>query len=238
MRLTRVAGDNPARQALCFEVTDTGIGIATNDLPRLFTAFAQADESTTRVFGGTGLGLAISQELARLMQGEITVESTLGKGSRFACTLQFDICQQLPVARPETPTPQRAGAVQRVLLVEDNAVNREVGTAMLEQLGCLVDVAIDGADGLRAWLAGNYDVVLIDCQMPVMDGYAAARAMRGEERLPGLPRTPIVALTANAFREDREACLEAGMDDFLSKPYTLPQLRELLANHAPAAAAA
>ena len=220
-----------------FEVADTGIGIGANELPRLFKAFSQADGSTTRLFGGTGLGLAISQELARMMRGDIEVESAVGEGSRFRCTLTFepgtDLAPASAVPEPNVSTRVDVAADgPRVLLVEDNAVNREVGTAMLEQVGCHVDVALDGAEGLRCWLTGHYDLVLMDCQMPVMDGYAATRALRGEERMRGLIRTPVVAMTANAFREDREACLGAGMDAFLSKPYTLAQLRQVVDAHA------
>jgi signal transduction histidine kinase/CheY-like chemotaxis protein len=220
-----------------FEVADTGIGIGADELPRLFKAFSQADGSTTRLFGGTGLGLAISRELARMMHGEIEVDSVVDAGSRFRCTLRFDHC----ASRPDATQPERPpGTVlpfdgfsqpPRVLLVEDNPVNCEVGTAMLEQLGCRVEVAHEGAAALKHWLAGPYDVVLMDCQMPVMDGYAATRTIRGEERARNLPRTPIVAMTANAFREDRDACLEAGMDDFLSKPYTLLQLKQVIEAH-------
>lgn len=220
------------RPVLVFEVADTGIGINPADIPRLFSAFSQADGSTTRMFGGTGLGLAISRHLSRLMEGDIAVDSRPGEGSRFICTLRFAPATAPRATGAAELRRSRPAIVQapRVLLVEDNAVNREVGAAMLAQLGCEVELAGDGAAGLAAWMRGGHDLVLMDCQMPLMDGYAATRAIRAEERLRGLPRTPVVAMTANAFREDRDACFDAGMDDFLAKPYTLNQLAEVIAS--------
>ena len=238
---TVVPADTPGRLRLQLIVRDTGVGIAPEKLPRLFKAFSQADDSTTRLFGGSGLGLAISQELARRMHGEIRVESVPDQGTTFTCVVELGIVEGASDATCDaasSETPQASGPAlvvdavggSRVLLVEDNLVNLALGTAMLEQLGCAVDTAENGRLGVERWRAGAYDLVLLDCHMPVMDGLAAAREMRGAEDAG--THTPIVALTASAFAEDRAACLAAGMDDFLSKPYTFNQLREIVTRHA------
>jgi CheY-like chemotaxis protein/anti-sigma regulatory factor (Ser/Thr protein kinase) len=223
--------DASAGVVLEFEVRDTGIGIDAADLARLFTAFAQADGSTTRPFGGIGLGLAISQELARQMHGGLHIDSVVGEGTCARCTLWFDACEPRAQAGAAPAAVEGAATGPSVLLVEDNPVNLEVGIAMLEQLGCRITVAHDGAEALTHWRGACHDLVLMDCQMPVMDGFAATREMRAEEGGLGRLRTPIVALTANVFREDRDACFAAGMDDFLAKPYTLAQLREVIERH-------
>ncbi|HMM74395.1 MAG TPA: ATP-binding protein [Gammaproteobacteria bacterium] len=223
-------GAPPGRSRLVVRVRDTGIGIAADKLPKLFQAFTQADDSTTRLFGGSGLGLAISQELARRMDGEITVESVEGRGTCFTARLDFGTAQ-MPAPPPTAPAAAPAlSEGLRVLLVEDNPVNLALGTAMLERLGCVVETAENGAEGLAHWRERPPDLVLLDCHMPVMDGLSAAREIRRAEARG--QRTPIVALTASAFAEDRAACLAAGMDDFLSKPYTFVQLRDVVARHA------
>lgn len=337
---------------VCFRISDTGIGIDEKARDRLFEAFCQGDETTTRVFGGTGLGLAISSELIRLMGSRLFVESEPGRGSCFWFSLRrpatatvpgvagapghvphlqavgilekhprsrsvlaellesmgsrpvvfdspsvlaaailgntcphvciVDVAQMQdtpwedllrrpapgPPARlprifvttpfgqtdPQVPGigiagvishPIRRAAVEqallgsevialrppsatepdevlerRVLLVEDNPVNRHIATAILKRLGCEVEIALDGEEAIRIWKEGAFDIVLMDCQMPVMDGYDAAREIRAHEAARGLPRTPLIALTANALAGDRELCLEAGMDDHLGKPFT------------------
>ena len=230
-------GAATGRTRIAIRVRDTGIGIAADKLPRLFKAFSQADDSTTRLFGGTGLGLAISQELARRMHGEITVASTPGEGTTFTCTVELgcgtaapsNVVPGMTEAVDATPGPVADG--RRVLLVEDNPVNLALGTEMLAQIGCTVTTATNGAEGVAAWQREAPALVLLDCHMPVMDGLSAAREIRHQE---GSARhTPIVALTASAFAEDKAACLAAGMDDFLSKPYTFDQLRAMVARHRP-----
>ena len=212
---------------LRFAVVDSGIGIPAERQADLFEAFTQADASTTRRYGGTGLGLAICRRLARLMDGDIGVESEPGRGATFWFTVRF-----APAAThaPATSVPtghSPAPAGLRVLLAEDNAVNQRVATRMLERLGCVVTHAADGEAAVAAWQHGSFDVILMDCQMPELDGYAAAREIRRLEG-PG-DRVRIVALTANAEAGDRERCLAAGMDDYLAKPLRGGELGAALA---------
>jgi CheY-like chemotaxis protein len=216
---------------LRFEVQDTGIGIAPEVLPRLFTAFEQADNSITRKYGGSGLGLAITRKIAQLMGGDAGVESTPGTGSTFWFTCHLRVTRQEPSLN--TPAGQddaeailaREYAGTRVLLVEDEPVNREVARIFLEDIGFDVDEAENGAEGLGMALEKDYAVILMDMQMPVMDGLAATRKMRQERRLNPVP---ILAMTANAFAEDRARCFEAGMDEFLTKPLDPEQLYSTL----------
>ncbi|HVL05619.1 MAG TPA: ATP-binding protein [Acidimicrobiales bacterium] len=196
-----------------FRVVDTGIGIEPSARAKLLEPFSQGDSSTTRRFGGTGLGLAICAQLIGLMQGTLDFDSTVGEGSAF----WFDI--PLPPAAPAVvAAPQEvvAPVPARVLLADDAPINQLVGAAMLKRLGCLVDVVANGAEAVDAVLRTDYDVVLMDCLMPVMDGYEATARIRSCEG--GRRRTPIIALTASAMVGDREKCLAAGMDDYLAKP--------------------
>jgi two-component system, sensor histidine kinase len=229
-----IAAEDDASLQWRFEVEDTGTGIPPDALPRLFQSFTQSDSSITRKYGGTGLGLAIVRRLCQLMGGDCGVRSELGRGSTFWFSLALKRDRQ---DRPTQATglfqvlrPRRVGAGGapglHVLLVEDNLINQEVALGMLELLGARTSVADNGQQALEMLsLPHEYDLVLMDCQMPEMDGLEATRRTRAHERASG-SHVPIVALTANAMVGDREQCLQAGMDDFLSKPF---QLRDLAA---------
>ncbi len=215
-----------------FEIRDSGIGIPPDALEGLFQPFHQVDATRSRRRGGTGLGLAISQRIVQAMGSQIEVESEPGVGSwfRFALTLERD-----DSAIHVTQNDSALGALDsaaplagRVLLVEDNEVNRMIGREVLMALGLTVVEATDGKQALERLAAEPVDLVLMDCQMPVMDGYAATQEIRKRERRLGLPHLPVLALTANAFDEDAVRSREAGMDAHLAKPYTRDQLQELL----------
>ncbi len=220
------------RVGVVFEVRDTGIGLSDEAVTHLFQPFHQIDSGPSRRNGGTGLGLAISQRIVRAMGGAITVHSQPGKGSRFSFELAFDRHLAPVPAEPDDSALAALDELQqlegRALVVEDNPVNLMVARQMLESLGLDVVEAVDGAEALEQLEAHPVDVVLMDCQMPVMDGYTATRYIREREGRLGLPRLPVLALTANAFEEDTRQALAAGMDDYLAKPYTRRQLRELL----------
>jgi CheY-like chemotaxis protein/HPt (histidine-containing phosphotransfer) domain-containing protein len=229
---------------LRFEVSDTGIGISPEAQARIFHSFSQADSSTTRKFGGTGLGLSIAKQLVHMMGGEIGVESEPGKGSTFWFTARFrtvevvangEVTGETQNNQGPDPHTRRRFAGASVLLVEDHPVNQAVGKAMLKQLGCSVEVAGNGRIALDLYSHRSYDLLLMDCQMPEMDGYEASRAIRSAEtaRSSAAGHIPIVALTAHALEGDREKSLEAGMDDHLSKPFTFDQLSEVLARYLP-----
>ena len=231
LRLTAL----PAPAGHCgvrFEVEDTGIGIPPDALDQVFQPFHQVDGTRSRLRGGTGLGLAISQRIVEAMGGRIEVTSRLGRGSCFGFSLVL-ARTQAPVTKPAGDSgfsPFDAGAALSgtVLLVEDNLVNRMIGVEMLKSLGLEVTEAEHGAQALELMDQLRFDLVLMDIQMPVLDGYAATQQARERESRLRLPRVPIVALTANAFDEDTAQSLAAGMDAHLAKPYTRDQLRELL----------
>ena len=217
-------------------VADTGIGVADGQLDKLFESFTQGDASITRRYGGTGLGLAISKKLITLMGGEISAHSEAGKGSVFWFTLPVRaplnsstrVAQPvLPVAEP-APEPAREGVRGRLLLVEDNVVNQKVAMRMLVKMGYEVDLAEDGQQALDRLAAVCYDAVLMDCQMPEMDGYLATRHIRDPSSAVLDHDVPVIAMTANAFAEDRERCLAAGMNDFLAKPVDRSTLAQML----------
>ena len=214
-------------------VTDTGIGISDTALPYLFESFSQADMSTTRFFGGTGLGLAITRQLCKLMGGDISVKSRLGEGSVF----EFSILLQSQV--PTITSNNKACAIQdlsnlSVLLVEDNPINQEVMIAILQNLKIEVVVANDGHNALDTLCHAdpkNFDLIFMDCQMPNMDGYEATRCIR-EGKAGELARTiPIIALTASTMNSEREKCLDAGMNEYLTKPVDIDILKSILAKY-------
>lgn len=221
----------PPGQALRFAVSDTGIGISEADRARLFTPFTQADGTITRRCGGTGLGLAISRSLVELMGGRIGVDSRAGQGSEFFIEAGFAPAEAGQQSAPEPLQGALASPARpiHVLLAEDNLVNQKLAGTLLARLGCTFDLASDGQEAVAAVIRGSYDLVLMDCMMPDMDGYEATRRIRLREQEEALARLPIVALTANATSDDVARCMTAGMDDFLSKPYATKALREKIA---------
>ncbi|HEX3367671.1 PAS domain S-box protein, partial [Phenylobacterium sp.] len=212
--------DSAVPTALRFTVSDTGIGIANAKLGRVFERFTQADSSTTRRFGGSGLGLTISKRLVELMGGRIWVESVLDQGSVFGFAVPFEIWSEAnrPLATPVGVGPKAELPPLRILLAEDSPDNCTIALAYLEDTPYRVDVAETGAIACQMFTAGHYDLVLMDRQMPVMDGLTATRTLRAWEKANGRSPTPIIALTASALKGDREACLAAGCTAYLSKP--------------------
>ncbi|MBB5203421.1 hypothetical protein HNQ51_000714 [Inhella inkyongensis] len=217
----KVLEEDAESALICLDVRDTGIGIAPEVLPRLFGAFEQADNSMTRRFGGTGLGLAITQKMARLMGGDAGAESTLGVGSRFWFTVRLK--KGRPISAGATAdAPISAESIlkrdhrgTRILLVEDDSISREVAQLVLDDAGLIADLAEDGQAAIRLAGENDYGAILMDIQMPHVNGLDAASLIR---KMPRHRQTPILAMTANAFAEDRERCLAAGMDDFVAKP--------------------
>jgi signal transduction histidine kinase/ActR/RegA family two-component response regulator len=219
---TRLLEETEESKLIRFEVVDTGLGIKPDQLDRLFSAFEQGDNSTTRQYGGSGLGLAITRNLARLMGGDAGATSTLGVGSTFWFTARLNksLVPYSPEHRISTDKNAEANLIRdyhgrKVLLVEDDPINQEIALEQLRRVGLVVDVADDGLQAVNKVQLNEYDLILMDMQMPEIDGPEATSQIR---HIPGRETLPIIAMTANAFNEDRERCLQSGMNDFLSKP--------------------
>lgn len=217
----------PKGRLLRFSVSDEGPGVPLAAQERIFDPFAQADASTTRRFGGTGLGLAICKQLVELMGGTITVQSEVGEGATFSFTVPYQKSLQLDAPPPDTPAAELPPLGLRVLLAEDNSINRLVAVNQLQKLGCTVDSVEDGRAAVDAALQTPYDLIFMDCHMPVLDGYGATREIR--QRWVREEPIRIIALTANAMDGERERCLACGMDEYLSKPFDAAGLRRVIA---------
>ncbi|HJU16118.1 MAG TPA: ATP-binding protein [Stellaceae bacterium] len=240
----RISADSRVEESgavtVTLSVSDSGIGMDAAEQARLFQPFTQADSSTTRRFGGTGLGLSIVRRLAQLMGGDVAVESTPGEGSRFTVTLRLQAGADC--AGPEMASPQAAAlapalaarpGAARLLVADDAPINLEVMLRQLELLGLAADVAEDGAAALALWRQRRHAAVLLDLHMPVLDGFGLARAIRDEEGGRNLPRTALIAVTADALKGEEARCLAAGMDGFLSKPISVEGLARVLGRWMP-----
>jgi CheY-like chemotaxis protein len=238
----RVAAEEEAAgELLHFSVQDTGIGISSDKQKSIFEAFTQADGSVARQFGGTGLGLSISSRLVEKMNGRIWLESEPGRGSIFHFTVQLkvdpsparegvrhseDLSTAPAAVFPVPPPPPHPSLA--ILVVEDNPINQHLVKRLLGKIGHSVTLASDGKEAVEVFSRQSFDLVLMDIQMPEMDGYQTTAAMRAHEQANGAPRTPIIALTARAHKSDREQCTAAGMDGHLSKPIQTGELRRTL----------
>ncbi|MBS2035327.1 response regulator [bacterium] len=230
VRLEHATLPEGSAQVRC-SVHDTGCGIAQEARGKLFRPFTQADNSTTRQYGGTGLGLAICQKLVAAMGGEITLDSILGEGTTFSFTARFGLGEVTTSPAQDPASLKLAPRAGRILVVEDNRVNQQVAVRVLEKAGYTCDVAANGVEALKALENLPYDCVLMDCQMPVLDGYQATRRLRASGGINA--QVLVVAATAGVTTEERKLCQEAGMDDFIAKPIQAAKLLELLQNRMP-----
>jgi PAS domain S-box-containing protein len=238
VRAEEAAGEADGQTRVRIAVSDTGIGIDPQILAHMFEPFTQADASTTRTYGGTGLGLAIVRELVELMGGTIDCRSEPGVGSSFFFSVPLalagaDVARPAHVERRAVNPNESWAGTPRLLVVEDSPVNQLVAVRTLERLGCECDVACDGREALEALSQRSYDAVMMDCQMPVMDGYEATAELRRREG--GERHTPVIAMTAHAMKGDADRCLAAGMDDYIAKPMRRELLVEALARWIPGA---
>ncbi len=232
LHISRLKDLGPERVSLLFEVKDTGIGIAPAKREIIFEAFAQADSSHTRHYGGTGLGLSICRRIVRLMGGELYLDSEPGQGSRFWFSLPFTVARQHDLSEHESVAASRSDGPQsplagRILLAEDEFINTTLAVTLLEQASLTVRSVTTGKEAVKAWQEEEFDCILMDIQMPEMDGYEAVRRIRKQEIKKG-GHIPIIAMTAYAMDDDRGRCLEAGMDDYLAKPINRSVLLDLL----------
>jgi two-component system, sensor histidine kinase len=223
VRLRRAGSDR-----LLIEIEDSGIGIPPEATERIFEPFSQADDSTTRQFGGTGLGLAISRQIVRLMGGDISVESMVGRGSTFRAEFPAPTVESTEIVKLAPAVSAAHTFDAHVLLAEDNQVNRLLAETILTKLGCKTRVAANGTSALALFKEGGFDIVLMDCHMPEVDGYQATAAIRALEAQEGSARMPIIAVTANVMEGERERCIAAGMDDYVSKPFRMADIDAVL----------
>ena len=223
----RLVSSDDNNAMVSFEVEDTGVGIEDHVKDKLFNEFTQADGSTTRKYGGTGLGLAIVRQLVEMMHGEFGVDSKPGEGSTFWFRIPLEISSEQILKQPGEFEQEFKGTLSgHILLVEDNPINQMIAQKMLEKIGLESTLAHDGQQALNMLEQNTYDAVLMDCQMPVLDGFEATRRIREQEALKTLP---VIAMTANVMEGDREKCIAVGMNDYIGKPVVEAALKKTLA---------
>lgn len=229
IKVSSGAAAAPGHAAIRIAISDSGCGIPPGKIGSLFQQFVQADASTTRRYGGTGLGLAISKRLAEMMGGSVGAVSDVGKGSTFWAELQLRLAEvPFETNKPKQWAVAPLDRCLRVLVVEDNLINQKLTMRILQRLGCQFEVANNGAEAVDLYSKMAFDAVLMDCQMPICDGYEATAAIRQLETDNRKARVPIVALTAHAADVDRDRCFAVGMDIYLTKPISVERLREVL----------